>query len=478
MMNRELLIEYTPDLVRVAVLEAGKLCEIHRERLGNKKQTDGLYFGRIQSIRPSVGAAFVDIGEPNHAFLPISDGSKYKCGDFVIVQSSAIQSVDTKGLRVSDKINLAGKWLVLVPGGHGVHVSKKIKDSELREALVCAVEPLCPADCQLIVRTASADVTETALQEEIRELELLWYEVQKKARGLTKPGLLHEPLDLVYRIIRDIGSTVNRVTVNDSQAAMQIESLRMCGWLHKAAVVSYFDESKQLLTDVFSLDAQVDKALKKRVWLDCGGYLIFDLCEAMTVIDVNSGKMVLGRDVEDTALRVNLEAAKEIARQLRLRDIGGMIIVDYIDLKDEKHREQLLQVIQEEVRKDRSQVDVLGITRLGLVEMTRKRKGEQLNKALQSSCKTCDGSGHFLSAEEIAFRILRQVRRMVISGQRGPFFVRCAAPVAGALSELTVSDGHHAVYVVSESARHFGRYEINQMDEHAVLPKGAVQLKW
>ena len=476
MMNRELLIEYTPDLVRAAVLEDGKLCEMHRERVQGKKQTDSLYLGRVKAIRPSVGAAFVDIGEETHAFLPIRDGSRIKCGDFVIVQGCAIQAVDTKGLRISDKINLSGKWLVLVPDGTGVHVSKKIKDPVLREALIQSVEPICPPDCQVIIRTASSDVTDSALRDELNELETLWLDIKRKAAGMLKPGLLHEPLDLVQQMIRDTGSTLSRIVVNNSIKARKVEELRLRGWLHKDCQIEYFDEHAQLLNDVFSLDTQVDKALRKRVWLNCGGYLVFDLCEALTVIDVKSGKLVLGRDVEDTALRVNLEAAKEIARQLRLRDIGGMVLVDYIDMKDEQHREQLLHIIRSEAFKDRSQVHVLGMTKLGLVEMTRKRKGEQLDKSLQSTCKVCDGSGRLLSAEECAFRALRQVKRLAISGQRGPFLIRCAAPVAAVLSSLSAPAEQCDVYVAAESARHFERFEINQMDDHAVPPKGAVRL--
>lgn len=476
-MIRELLVEYTPELVRTALLEDGKLCEIHRERVKCKQRTDSLYYGRIQSIRPSVGAAFVDIGEETHAFLPTLDGSKFKCGDYVIVQGTAVQSVDTKGLRVSDQINLAGKWLVLVPGGQGVRLSKKIKDPVLREALMNAAAPVCPCGCGLIVRTASSDVTESSLQEEVHELESLWMEIQMKAAGMMAPGLLYEPLDLVHRTIRDIGGFIDRVIVNDKQAADQMESLRERGWISQTTEISYFEESSRLLFDVYALDMQIDKALKRRVWLNCGGYLVVDLCEAMTVIDVNSGKMVLGRNIEDTALRVNLEAAREVARQLRLRDIGGMVIVDYIDMKEEQHREQLINMIREEAKKDRSQVNVLGITKLGLVEMTRKRKGEQLDKTLQTNCKACDGSGRFLSAEEVAFRVLRQIRRMIISGQRGPFLIRCASPVAGMLTDMRTIDERHTVYVLSESSKHFEHFEINQMDDSAVPPKGAVRLK-
>ena len=476
-MNRELVIEYTPVLIRAALIEDGRLCELHRERIQAKKQTDSLYYGRVESIRPSVGAAFVDIGEERNAFLPIREGAGFKCGDFILVQGTAVQAVNTKGLRISDRLNLAGKWLVLAPGGEGVHTSKKIRDPELCEALIRTVEPLCPRGCGFIVRTASSDVTEKALADEAQALRQLWLEIQERARGMVRPGLVYEPADLSTRLIRDVGSTVTRVVVNDREGARRMEQLRKQGWIDESASIEYFDEASQLMNDVFSLDAQVDKALKRRVWLDCGGYLVFDACEALTVVDVNSGKMMLGRDTEDTALRVNLEAAREVARQLRLRDIGGIIIVDYIDMKEAEHRELLLRVIREEAQRDRAQVHVGGLTRLGLVEMTRKRKGEQLDKALQTTCRVCDGSGRMLSAEEAAFRALRQVRRMLASGQRGPFLIRCAAPVAAALAGMRAPNEAHRVYASPEPVKPYERFEINQIDERTALPKGAALLK-
>lgn len=477
MKNQKLLIEYTPDFVRAALFEDGKLCELHHERPQNTKKTESLYWGRVVSIRPSVGAAFVDIGLDLHAFLPLEEGKRIKCGDCLIVQGIAVQSVDSKGMRISDRINLAGKWLVLVPGDHGVHISKKIKDGQLREALTHAVEDVCPENCGLIVRTASTDVTRDMLVNEARALEQLWHDIQLKAKGMTRPGILHEPLGLEQQLIRDVGSTLSSIVVNDAKAAERIGCMKESGWIPLSVNVEFFEERTQLLCDVYSIDPQVDKALKKRVWLDCGGYLVIDLCEALTVIDVNSGKMVLGRDTEDTAFRVNLEAAREIARQIRLRDIGGIIIVDYIDMMNEQHRQQLLQVICDEAKNDRSQVTVAGMTKLGLVEMTRKRKGVQLDKALRVSCKTCSGCGQILSADENASRALRQVRRMIVAGQRGPFLIHCALPVVQALASLTAPDHKHAVYAVAENGWHFERFEINQLDDRAPLTKKAVQLK-
>lgn len=476
MMRRELIIEYTPNLTRASVIEDGKLCEIHYERPERKKQTESLYLGRVQSVRPSVGAAFVDIGDELNAFLPLSDGSKLRCGDELIVQGSAIQAVDTKGLRITDNINLAGKWLVLIPGSSGVRLSKKIKDPDLREALLKIMEPVCPSGFGVIVRTASGDVTQELLLAELNDLVKLWRELEIKAKGMRNPGVLYEPLALPMRLVRDLGTTLSAVLTDHAECARGMEQAKAAGWLPENTAIQLKGVTDTLLCDVFSIDTQVDRALKKRVWLPCGGYLVFDICEALTVIDVNSGKMTLGRDTESTALRVNLEAAAEIARQIRLRDIGGIIVVDYIDMKNEDNRDLLLREIRSACAQDRSQVTVGGITKFGLVEITRKRKGEQLDKMLLTRCKTCSGQGSFLSGHEVASRALRQLRRMIASGQRGPFLIRCAAGVFAELSGMTVCC-EADVFAVSENGRHAERCEIEQLDIGAALPKGAVQLK-
>ena len=475
-MKRTLLIEHTPNIIRTALFEDEKLSDIHQERRKSKKLTESLFLGRVQAIRPSVCAAFIDIGEPLNAFLPLGENSTLKCGDYVIVQGTAVQAVDTKGLRVTDAINLAGKWLVLVPEAGDVRISKKIKDTALRESLLEAVTPLCPEGCGLIVRTASGDVTLEALSNEVQELHALWQSVCRKAEGARKPGVIHAPLSLDMRSIRDLGGTLGRVITNSSACFEQLLEAKQSGWLQEEAKIELFSEERQLMCDAFALDMQTDKALKKRVWLDCGGYLVFDNCEAMTVVDVNSGKMVLGRNTEDTALRVNLEAAQEIARQIRLRDIGGMIVADFIDMREEAHRMQLIEAMKTAVLLDRAKVHVYGMTRLGLLEMARTRKGEQLSRAMQTACKVCGGDGVLLSAEEAALRALRQIRRMHIAGQRGPFLIKCSVPSANALAQMQI-ECDTPVFAMGENGKHAAWFDIQQLDVNAQMPKGAVQLK-
>lgn len=469
-MIRELLIDDAPGYLRAAVVEDGRLFEIHGEKSGGAGETESVFYGRVQAIKPSLKAAFVDIGTQLNAFLPLSDGDTLRCGDWVIVQGQAKQVTETKGLRVTAKINLAGKWLVLVPGQSGVHVSKKVKDPALREALMDIAQEICPPDCGLIVRTASEGVTQQLLEEEARALYAVWQEILKKASGMTRPGLLHSRLPLLMRLIRDMRE-LSRIVISSQAGYEALLAAQQAQQIDAQTRIELYREDKQLLFDALGIEPQIDRALRRRVWLPCGGYLVLDFCEAMTVIDVNSGKMILARDLEETALRVNLEAAEEIARQLRLRDVGGIVMVDFIDMRLEEHRQALLTHMKEALSGDRSPTTVEGITRLGLMEITRKRAHTQLHKALCVSCSYCSGTGEVLSGEEVARRALRQVRRMLLAGQRGPFVICCAPSAAQALEALPAENAQ--VYALPVPGRHAEKFDIEQIGEGIPVPREA-----
>lgn len=470
------MIDDAPDYLRAAVLEDGKLCEVHGEGRKSSGETESIFYGRVQAIKPSLNAAFLDIGMPLHAFLPLENGESLRCGEWVIVQGQAKQATDTKGLRVTRTINLAGKWLVLVPHQTGVHISKKVKRPELREALLGVMQPLCPTDCSVIVRTASESVTPDVLEEELHSLYATWCEIGRKAAGLSKPGLLYARLPLHMRLIRDLRE-IEQIVINSQcgyEALLEAQKARQ---IPQETRIERFSEERQLLFDAFDLETQIDKALRRRVWLPCGGYLIFDFCEAMTVVDVNSGKMVVGRDPEQAALRVNLEAAEEIARQLRLRDVGGMIVVDFIGLREAEHRRILTAHMKEALAGDRAKTTLEGLTRLGLMEMTRKRTHTQLHKALCTGCSYCSSNGELLSSEETARRALRQVRRMYLSGQRGPFVVRCAPSAAQALESMASPSEGMQVHVLAVPGRHAERFDIEQTSEGVPIPREAKLLE-
>lgn len=476
-MERTLLIDDGLHDLRAAVIEDGILCEIHRENPGADSDAESLYFGRVQSIRPSLGAAFVDIGEELHAFLPMREDMNLRCGDMLIVQCLARQTTESKGMRISASVNLAGKWLVLLPGDSGIRISKKVKDPALRCALLELGEGMLRPGFGMIIRTASEDVTGELLAAEAENLYALWERIEQKARGMTRPGLLYRKDRLDMRLVRDLRGLSSIVT-NSEKGYQALLAAQAQQRIPAETRIEYYMEKTQLLFDAYSVEAQIDKALKKRVWLPCGGYLVIDFCEAMTVIDVNSGKMILGRDLEDTALRVNLEAADEIIRQLRLRDIGGIVIVDFIDMNDAEHRRLLLERMKHAARQDRTQIVMEGMTRLGLMELTRKRIHNPLRRQMRVSCSYCSGSAEVLSCEEVARRALRQVKRMQLSGQRGPFAIRCSSACAQALAVMRLPQGSARVYALPSGGKHAEKFDIEQIGAQTPLPKEAIALEY
>jgi len=472
---KELIIDDSLGSVRAAVLEDGVLCEFHSEKQKTEDLTESLFYGRIVSIRPSIQSAFVDIGEKLHAFLPLSDDMNLRCGDMLIVQGRAQQTTESKGLRISEKLNLAGKWLVLIPDYPGIHISKKIKDLPLRESLLEAGKEICPDGCGLIIRTVSEDVTLDLLREEAQSLFSLWLSIKQKAAGMSTPGILHKRISLIMRLARDL-KPLDRIVINSVGGIDRLCTAQNEHIISDMTHLEFFEEKQQLIFDAYQIEPQIDKALKKRVWLPCGGYLVMDFCEAMTVIDVNSGKMILGDNLEETALRVNLQAADEAAHQIRLRDVGGIVIIDFIDMKSEEHRRILLQRMREAVSRDRTQVSVEGMTRLGLMELSRKRIHTQLHKSMKGSCSYCSGTGEIISPEETALRALRQVRRKAIAGQRGPFLIRCAVPVFHVLSTMHTPE-NTVVYALASSGKHAEKYEIEQIGSGVPIPTEAAVLK-
>lgn len=342
---------------------------------------------------PSVHAAFIDIGQELNAFLPLEDGQKLKGGDMMIVQGVAKQTTQSKGLRISTQINLTGQWLVLIPGETGVHISKKVKDTALRAELAEIGKQICPEGCSIIIRTASENVKLELLREEANELYQKWLDANQKAKGMVRPGVLVGPTPLYLRLVRDLAGSLSKIAVNDEGCFLALKQAQREGKIAAETELLYFKESDSLIFDSFNLETQIDKALKKRVWLPCGGYLIIDFTEALTVIDVNSGKMVKGKSVEETALCVNMEAVSEIARQLRLRDVGGIIVIDLIDMQKDSNRHAVLDALKKALKKDRMPTSVDGITKLGLLEMTRRRKSEQLRRTLRTNMQRLLRSG-------------------------------------------------------------------------------------
>ena len=474
---RTLVFDSQINWMRAAVIENGLLCEMHMSRANDTDPTESLYLGVVEQIRPSLCAAFVDIGLEQNAFLPIQEGEQIRCGDEIIVQGAAKQAVDSKGLRVTRRINLSGKSIVLIPGETGVHISKKIKDAEHRALLFDAGCSVCPEGYGLIVRTASLDLTEQMMRNEAQTLCSRWENARLKARGMKAPGLVWAHPALDEQMIRDLsGRDLNRIVTNQKKQYERLLIWQDAGFILQQTDIELHDEMRRgLVFDAFGAEAQLDKALKKRVWLPGGGYLIIDSCEAMTVIDVNSGKMSIGKGIEETALQVNMEAAVEIARQIRLRNTGGMIVIDFIDMKLPQNRDKVQERLSASVSGDTSKVEVHGFTRLGLMELTRRREKAELRKQMRVSCSYCSGAGELLSGEAVAVKALQQIRRLSSAGQRGPFLVRCAKAAADALTSMINPLEEADIYVLP-SGMHAERTEIEQISCGAKGPDGAFAL--
>lgn len=477
-MKRELVIDHSLGVTRAAVVEDGKLCELHIERDRDIKQTGSLYLGKIQAIRPSVRAAFIDVGLGQNAFLPVRPDEGVRCGEWMIVQGEASQPTAQKGLRVTRNVSLPGRLLVINLRDSGVRVSKKIADLSKRQALAAMGEAICPQECGLILRTAAQDATREELENEVRKLLTLWQKIQDKAAGMTVPGHLRSPAPLAVRLACELASRgLARVVVNDLRDYDALAGERSAGALSPATALECFDEQAKgiLLFDALAIESQAEKALDRRVWLPCGGYLVIDRCEAMTVIDVNSGKMTKGCDLEENAVRVNWEAAEEIARQLRLRNTGGIIVADFIDMRKAEHREELVKRMREAVSTDREGVTVEGMTRLGLMELTRRRRDEELGCVLREPCLRCGAAEGQPVADEVARQALRSVRRLALCGQRGPFCIRCGAACAQALARLPRLAGV-SIYVLAIYDRRSVRFDIEQLNGASTPPAGAILL--
>ena len=460
-MKREILIDREPGLVRVAVLEEGELCEYFLEREGAEKIAGNLYKGKVQNVLRGMQAAFVDIGTGKNAFLYLGDEGMDR-RDFAFSgetgedaappplrvhngQELLVQAVKepegSKGARLSTHISLPGHFVVLTPRSGLVGVSRRIGEEAERQRLKAEAERVKPEGMGLIVRTAAVGMTGEDFLPDIRALSALWQEICARAQAGRAPCCVHRDEDLVARTLRDVlTGDVDRIVVADAGEAERVRRALQGFAPEMARRVEHYAGGVALF-DAYRIESRLDKAMQRKVWLKSGGYLYIETTEALTVIDVNSGKFVGSHDLQDTVFRLNCEAAREIARQVRLRDIGGIIVIDFIDMQSEEHRETLLEVLREAFRRDRNKVNVAGLTSLGLVEMTRKRVRTSLSSAVQRTCPCCGGSGRVMQEEHTARRALRQARLLRASGAAGPIVLSVNGETAGALRRLRPAGG-------------------------------------
>jgi ribonuclease G len=437
-MSCEIVVEVSPEETRVVVVENGKAVEVHVERAGDASLVGNVYLGRVDRVIPGMQSAFVDVGLERHAFLHVTDVTApetddeatapvrpedappieklLKAGQEVLVQVTR-EPFAGKGARLTTQVSLPGKLIVYLPMSDHVGVSKRITDEALRQSLRDAVLALSTrAPGGAIVRTDAQGQGIEALERELLALAQDWEALLRARAAARPPQLLLAQPDLALRIVRDAkAGDVARIVTDDEPTHE-----RLVAWLERrspelaAKVQTYRGPSG--LFEALGFEQEIDKALRDRVWLKSGGTLIINQLEALVAIDVNTGKFTGSKKLEDTLLQTNMEAAREVARQLRLRDLGGIVVIDFIDMENPGHRQQVLSELEGALQKDRARTTVLGMSEFGLVQLTRQRQKRSLDRTLLDACPYCAGSGRLRSAETTALQVLRRVRHAALSG--------------------------------------------------------------
>ncbi len=429
-MTIEILINVAPRETRAALVENGALQEIHVERASRRGLVGNLYKGRVSRVLPGMQAAFVDVGLERTAFLHVADIASVpegtivnlpavddirrlvNQGDEILVQVIK-DPIGTKGARLTTFIALPSRYLVYMPRGEGTGVSTRIEDEAERLRLKAAIATLLKADSPggYIVRTAAQGASADELRQDMEYLDKLWRHVRTVAANAHRGEIVHEDLPLPLRILRDeLARGVGRVLVDSPREHARMLDFAAAFLPNGSTQIELYSGPRPIF-DLHGIEEEIGRALDRKVPLKSGGHLVFDQTEAMTTIDVNTGAYVGHRNLEETIFRTNLEAAVAIARQLRLRNLGGIIIIDFIDMADEAHRRQVLSALERALAADRAQTHIVSLSPLGLVEMTRKRTRESLEHVLCAPCPTCEGRGFVKTPETMCHDIFREIVR-------------------------------------------------------------------
>ena len=424
-MNEQILINVTPQESRVAIMEQGAVQELHVERGSNRGLVGNIYLGRVGRVLPGMQSAFIEIGLVRAAFLHVADlwsGNKngeqkpieklLHEGQTLVVQVIK-DPIGSKGARLSTQISIAGRLLVYLPGEQHIGISQRIEDEAEREHLREKVHELMPAGESggFIVRTVAETATDEELNADIEYLIKLWRGISERSKTAAAQALLYQDLDLTLRVLRDLVTRdTERIVVDSRETYARMVDFAEHYMRKSLSVLEHYTGERPLF-DLFGVEDEIERALAPRVDLKSGGYVIIDQTEALTTVDVNTGAFVSGRSFDDTIFKTNLEATQAIARQLRLRNLGGIIVVDFIDMDNDEHKNAVLSELRKSLVRDRTRVTVNGFTQLGLVEMTRKRTRESLAHVLCESCPTCNRRGEIKTAQTVCYEILREVMR-------------------------------------------------------------------
>ncbi len=436
-MGSKLVVNAMKQEVRVAVMENDRLAELYIERPNERGIVGNIYKGKVVRVLPGMQASFVDIGLERAAFLYVTDFFEeyqdafskneveeekrkrrpaprakiqdlLKEGQEVLVQV-AKDPIGTKGARLTSHISLAGRNLVYMPTVNHIGVSRKIETEAERRRLKQLVESTQTGEGGFIVRTAAGGQSDEKIKADIQYLERLWKRVLGRRQGMKSPALIHQDLGLIQRTVRDFFTDdVERLIVDDKNAYREIKQF-IGQFLPKGKYNVDLYKGKESIFDSYKIEPQIDRALSRKVWLKSGGYLIIDQTEALTAIDVNTGRFVGSKNLEETILKTNLEAVKEIVAQLRLRNIGGLIVLDLIDMERRSNREKVYRALEDALADDKAKTNVLQISELGIIEMTRKRTRENLGQTLCEPCANCEGKGFHRSRRTVSNTILRKL---------------------------------------------------------------------
>ena len=424
-MRHEILLNFTPLETRVAVVEQGILQEILIERATHRGLVGNVYLGQVVRVLPGMQACFVDIGLDRSAFLhtkdfPSSQETHERSIQQLVTEGQSLlvqvikDPVGSKGARLTAEVLLPARHLVLMPFATHVGISQRIDDEATREHLkTIAVEALKAQnlECGVIIRTAGDGQTTDDLEEDLVYLKRVWDNILKKQQTAKAPALLFEELPLTHRMIRDqIRRETDRVFIDSLETYTKLSQFASKFMPELSHLIQHYQGDRPIF-DLYQIEDEIEKALSRQVELKSGAYLVVDQTEAMTTIDVNTGRFVGAHTLEQTVFRTNLEAAVAIGRQLRLRNLGGMVVIDFIDMDDDEHRRQVLRTLERSLDEDPVKTRVIGFNDLGLVVLTRKRSRESLSDLLQEPCPHCHGTGQMKTAETVCYEIFRAVMR-------------------------------------------------------------------
>jgi ribonuclease G len=449
-MGRVIIANIEAAETRVAIMENDTLVNLFIER--SEPVAGNVYKARVNNVLPGMDAAFVDIGLERNAFLHVEDirsqrldgeeveesfgkgaiAERLRPGQEILVQVTK-EPMGSKGARVTTYVALPAHYLVLMPTVNYVGVSRRITNDAERRRLRQIADRIRPEGMGVIVRTAAEGAAEDVLADDIAFLRQMWQRVLERARGVRAPALVYQDLKLIRRVVRDLFTDdVERFVIDSAEEHGRVADLLGSFAPHlKDRLVLHRDDEP--VFEQYGVEREIDRALRRKVWLKSGGYIMIDRTEALTVIDVNTGKYVGKTDLASTILKNNLEAVGEIVRQITLRDIGGIILVDFIDMEKEEHRKKVLDALHEAVQRDRAKLHVIDLTALGLVEITRKRVYQDLEEIMRIPCPYCEGRGRVLSPETMAMRVRREIRKLTRTSKARAIQVEVHPQVAGVL---------------------------------------------